>query len=273
MSKIQKESNSQPSFSSCDREGSCCDICQRYKKKAIHNDVQDALGVPAAVAIYVKDTKRKQFTTPSGRHPQPWSLLRYMSKMQKESNSQRTSRLRPSKAGCCDICQRYKKKAIHNALPITMETLRLLRYMSKIQKESNSQHYLCHTSSSHCCCDICQRYKKKAIHNQLRPWMIDNLAVAIYVKDTKRKQFTTRFRDWLRFAPSLPNFLKLRQVGQSSIKLASSDSFCRSCGRSLWHPGRARLSNRRQSKTQCRGLSGTMARTSPFSKWPGVRSS
>ena len=63
MSKIQKESNSQPDWSENVSFLGCCDICQRYKKKAIHNGWLIVGDGGLAVAIYVKDTKRKQFTT------------------------------------------------------------------------------------------------------------------------------------------------------------------------------------------------------------------
>ena len=166
MSKIQKESNSQHSISEGVGLTCCCDICQRYKKKAIHNCKFIARARAFAVAIYVKDTKRKQFTTRKSDNSHSIRLLRYMSKIQKESNSQRVCELEQRSHGCCDICQRYKKKAIHNggtggqrlcgAVAIYVKDTKrkqfttsswapshgawLLRYMSKIQKESNSQH-------------------------------------------------------------------------------------------------------------------------------------
>ena len=58
---------------------SCCDICQRYKKKAIHNGQDHRLLRRRAVAIYVKDTKRKQFTTVDRRSPfGGWAVAIYV---------------------------------------------------------------------------------------------------------------------------------------------------------------------------------------------------
>ena len=73
--------------------------------------------------------------------PAAW-LLRYMSKIQKESNSQLAFGDGSLAFRCCDICQRYKKKAIHNCLQLIAHQDGLLRYMSKIQKESNGTEYV-----------------------------------------------------------------------------------------------------------------------------------
>ena len=160
MSKIQKESNSQRHFVTFREQVGCCDICQRYKKKAIHNHTPFLPPGWSAVAIYVKDTKRKQFTTCG-----PWNAWAHQ----------------------------------------------LLRYMSKIQKESNSQQRASDTLTSAGCCDICQRYKKKAIHNSKSYMPLGSNAVAIYVKDTKRKQFTTARSSHSRTPPLLRYMSKIQK--------------------------------------------------------------
>ena len=63
MSKIQKESKSQLAGYLTAGPLGCCDLCQRYKKKANHNTIFLALSREMDVVTYVKDTKRKQITT------------------------------------------------------------------------------------------------------------------------------------------------------------------------------------------------------------------
>ena len=191
MSKIQKESNSQHDAHTHLRAVCCCDICQRYKKKAIHNGVCSEFGVRSAVAIYVKDTKRKQFTTWTARPFPTTRLLRYMSKIQKESNSQHMSSHRRARCRCCDICQRYKKKAIHNSSMLWRDGFRAVAIYVKDTKRKQFTTPTSRPCAIGSCCDICQRYKKKAIHNFNLQLRRQDRAVAIYVKDTKRKQFTT----------------------------------------------------------------------------------
>ena len=147
------------------RKEGCCDLWQRYKKKAIHNTLCARSPRLGGVVTYDKDTKRKQFTTrmrAAGMNPE---VLWPMTKIQKESNSQRRSMTCRQTVRCCDLWQRYKKKAIHNqpsySLPfrygvVTYDKdtkrkqftttlfivgclLMVLWPMTKIQKESNSQ--------------------------------------------------------------------------------------------------------------------------------------
>ena len=144
-----------------------------------------------AVAIYVKDTKRKQFTTYGKDKEEGMELLRYMSKIQKESNSQLVTRGCSRLGAVAIYVKDTKRKQFTTIIAILINPLMLLRYMSKIQKESNSQQSASLSHPPACCCDICQRYKKKAIHNLVAATHVVVRAVAIYVKDTKRKQFTT----------------------------------------------------------------------------------
>ncbi len=114
-----------------------------------------------------------------------------MSKIQIESNSQRSARVYPT-IKCCIYhvkdtnrkqfttncngkqlrnqlylsCQRYKSKAIHNSPPIFPPSIPAVFIMSKIQIESNSQPHP-NDITSHWRC-------------------------IYHVKDTNRKQFTTR---------------------------------------------------------------------------------
>ena len=220
MTKIQKESNSQPARQTVLRLLACCDLWQRYKKKAIHNICSDATSLYSGVVTYDKDTKRKQFTTPIALLMIFTPVLWPMTKIQKESNSQPWQRLRHYLRRCCDLWQRYKKKAIHNLIVwINLSRLGVVTYdkdtkrkqfttslahivcspvvlwpMTKIQKESNSQL----SDKGHWrrlrCCDLWQRYKKKAIHNVTSTRPLPPLGVVTYDKDTKRKQFTTLLR-------------------------------------------------------------------------------
>ncbi len=113
--------------------------CQRYKSKAIHNNIPTILSTSIAVFImskiqiesnsqlslssttnfgsciyHVKDTNRKQFTTIRNRNIYIFQL--YLS------------------------CQRYKSKAIHNMSINPSPSISAVFIMSKIQIESNSQH-------------------------------------------------------------------------------------------------------------------------------------
>ncbi len=113
---------------------------------------------------YFKDTNRKQFTT-------------------KHDNWTNSDML-------CSIFQRYKSKAIHNFDIGSLKQADVVFNISKIQIESNSQHYLQSLHHNSCCvqyfkdthlkqfttmitllllipalCSIFQRYKSKAIHN------------------------------------------------------------------------------------------------------------
>ena len=118
----------------------CCDLWQRYKKKAIHNSLRARVFFIRGVVTYDKDTKRKQFTTFR------WGML-------------------------CSLL--------------------VLWPMTKIQKESNSQPGVSEPYLSQRCCDLWQRYKKKAIHNLSLGTALCPPGVVTYDKDTKRKQFTT----------------------------------------------------------------------------------
>ena len=116
MTKIQKESNSQrrrsshstrcgvvtydkdtkrkqfttPFFSPC-LFSWCCDLWQRYKKKAIHNVVVLNLIRRKGVVTYDKDTKRKQFTTTSDRWRSSRWVLWPMTKIQKFMTGQEST--------------------------------------------------------------------------------------------------------------------------------------------------------------------------------------
>ncbi len=115
--------------------------CQRYKSKAIHNYplqgyyfihavfimskiqiesnsqqfLQRGSHTPSCI-YHVKDTNRKQFTTPGW--PLPVCAALYLS------------------------CQRYKSKAIHNKAFLFRNCDRAVFIMSKIQIESNSQQFV-----------------------------------------------------------------------------------------------------------------------------------
>ena len=243
MTKIQKESNSQPTENHPIARMWCCDLWQRYKKKAIHNSPWLVAHLQAGVVTYDKDTKRKQFTTSLKVVYLNLQVLWPMTKIQKESNSQPSRCAACSTPRCCDLWQRYKKKAIHNHFVIaqyanegvvtydkdtkrkqftTGQHLvhlghRVLWPMTKIQKESNSQPALCAAARRRPvlwpmtkiqkesnsqpgdlngvfpkgCCDLWQRYKKKAIHNRGGELSMPRWGVVTYDKDTKRKQFTT----------------------------------------------------------------------------------
>ena len=114
MSKIQKESKSQPPRGISIVTFRCCAVCQRYKKKANHNFTLPLHKERKAVVLYVKDTKRKQITTPFSLSACIVLLLCCMSKIQKESKSQPPGDMQGEK-------------------------IMLLCCMSKIQKESKSQ--------------------------------------------------------------------------------------------------------------------------------------
>ncbi len=117
---------------------SLCLSCQRYKSKAIHNpgyyilcrhyvvfimskiqiesnsqQMDSPRGFYRCCVYHVKDTNRKQFTTP--KRDKLNDLL------------------------LCLSCQRYKSKAIHNRMPMVRSSLIVVFIMSKIQIESNSQ--------------------------------------------------------------------------------------------------------------------------------------
>ena len=89
MTKIQKESNSQLFDINFVILFGCCDLWQRYKKKAIHNLVLNQFSIFHGVVTYDKDTKRKQFTTILILSVVRFMVLWPMTKIQKESNSQR----------------------------------------------------------------------------------------------------------------------------------------------------------------------------------------
>ena len=211
MTKIQKESNSQRLERAERKPLRCCDLWQRYKKKAIHNVFQCRNRRGGGVVTYDKDTKRKQFTTIRLNGRTRSLVLWPMTKIQKESNSQHARRIVSACSGCCDLWQRYKKKAIHNRFEgvnlkgagvvtydkdtkrkqfttgaaKTKRELAVLWPMTKIQKESNSQPCNSLTSRSPRCCDLWQRYKKKAIHNSFFSGILVLRGVVTCDKDTK----------------------------------------------------------------------------------------
>ena len=163
ISKIQTESNSQLAWVSFPKVQCCaqyikdtnwkqfttiddhyaetmllCSIYQRYKLKAIHNmgvsvltyaiavlniskiqtesnsqRIDNCTGNREGCAQYIKDTNWKQFTTV--KHFSSWPAV------------------------LCSIYQRYKLKAIHNAVDKTKPKGRAVLNISKIQTESNSQ--------------------------------------------------------------------------------------------------------------------------------------
>ena len=143
-----------------------CSIFQRYKSKAIHNELGSYVMLPTAVfnlskiqiesnsqllLLYIlleigcvqsfKDTNRKQFTT-------------------KTYNAIKIILL-------CSIFQRYKSKAIHNFVWCFSSFKKAVFNLSKIQIESNSQ---------------------------LVGWcFVFTLSCVQSFKDTNRKQFTTPF--------------------------------------------------------------------------------
>ena len=167
MTKIRKESNSQQWIRILVHQRGCCDLWQRYEKKAIHNIVYLPILVPLGVVTYDKDTKRKQFTTISSYKIRRPLVLWPMTKIRKESNSQPMRQMHARACRCCDLWQRYEKKAIHNTQSLSkyfavgvvtydkdtkrkqFTTLRsswwtyhlVLWPMTKIQKESNSQRF------------------------------------------------------------------------------------------------------------------------------------
>ncbi len=167
-----------------------------------------------------------------------------MSKIQIESNSQHALYDEILQKKLYLSCQRYKSKAIHNPVQLSSLINLAVFIMSKIQIESNSQQAFCFLRFR-CSCIYhvkdtnrkqfttwfwflhnslklylsCQRYKSKAIHNDLRDGRINAYAVFImskiqiesnsqliaivrveivsciyHVKDTNRKQFTTTCR-------------------------------------------------------------------------------
>ena len=89
MSKIQKESKSQQSSLGCSQVRVVAIDVKDTKRKQI---TTKAASIPEhihVVAIDVKDTKRKQITTVKDNTTNNCKLLRLMSKIQKESKSQR----------------------------------------------------------------------------------------------------------------------------------------------------------------------------------------
>ena len=241
MTKIQKESNSQRFVQCVPTAYYCCDLWQRYKKKAIHNsDCTGLTQAPDCCDLWQR-YKKKAIHNDSMRALRNEKLLWPMTKIQKESNSQRHCHPHPPVHYCCDLWQRYKKKAIHNrrcAQAKTSATVvtydkdtkrkqfttdrhaerhvhRLLWPMTKIQKESNSQLYELYCSRADDCCDLWQRYKKKAIHNKIMLVVNLPLTVVTYDKDTKRKQFTTRLRWRLRSALLLWPMTKIQKESNS----------------------------------------------------------
>ena len=159
MTKIQKESNSQRHPRLTARSCWCCDLWQRYKKKAIHNHFPKLPPQNFGVVTYDKDTKRKQFTTSICSMLSHSGVLWPMTKIQKESNSQLAPARSEKTARCCDLWQRYKKKAIHNSGQNKEHPPWVLWPMTKIQKESNSQRPLLIIFKIARCCDLWQRYK------------------------------------------------------------------------------------------------------------------
>jgi len=167
-----------------------CSIFQRYKSRAIHNDnafnnsfisavfniskIQiesnsqqfvDLLKIHLSCVQYFKDTNREQFTTLKG--------------------------IQDGTIKLCSIFQRYKSRAIHNAVsPVMLDNAAVFN-ISKIQIESNSQRCTNSVALSGSCvqyfkdtnreqftthqhlqprytmlCSIFQRYKSRAIHNK-----------------------------------------------------------------------------------------------------------
>ena len=108
MTKIQKESNSQLAMGFDFRRCRCCDLWQRYKKKAIHNQNPGRWNKDVGVVTYDKDTKRKQFTTWREWNWEWLLVLWPMTKIQKESNSQPSCWTGGRGRWCCDLWQRYK---------------------------------------------------------------------------------------------------------------------------------------------------------------------
>ena len=163
----------------------CCDLWQRYKKKAIHNKSFIYKHFPVGVVTCDKDTKRKQFTTSSTKLLATSPVLWPVTKIQKESNSQHAVNRTSQNIWCCDLWQRYKKKAIHNirrrrpwgprgvvtcdkdtkrkqftTFPVISKTrIWVLWPVTKIQKESNSQRADRADTQHLRCCDLWQRYK------------------------------------------------------------------------------------------------------------------
>ena len=159
MTKIQKESNSQPAHGADGEAERCCGLWQRYKKKAIHNSVGMPNRFGFGVVAYDKDTKRKQFTTGHG------AIC--------------------SKQRCCGLWQRYKKKAIHNT---SCSVLPFLRGVVAYDKDTKRKQFTTPWSLTRLCercCGLWQRYKKKAIHNRIRSSTKYENGVVTYDKDTK----------------------------------------------------------------------------------------
>ena len=165
ISKIQTESNSQPDYRFFQKPGGCAQYFKDTNWKQFTTNKNIVIN-PRSCAQYFKDTNWKQFTT-----------------------GNITTRL---SEGLCSIFQRYKLKAIHNVLRVLLQKLQVVLNISKIQTESNSQLTKGLELVSQCCaqyfkdtnwkqftthyranrqlsslCSIFQRYKLKAIHNEL----------------------------------------------------------------------------------------------------------
>ena len=181
-----------------------------------------------------------------------------MTKIQKESNSQRKGYAGLQPLWCCGLWQRYKKKAIHNAFfwhlyiglgvvaydkdtkrkqfttqpPVRFRFGPVLWPMTKIQKESNSQLERKISVYFIRCCGLWQRYKKKAIHNFT--CLLESLyrGVVAYDKDTKRKQFTTIYDLFNKAQRVLWPMTKIQKESNSQLLHSMNNSCERCCG--LW---------------------------------------
>ena len=196
MSKIQSESNSQPS-ANCLSNSTV--VIGMSKIQSESNSQHRPSGIVQFLCCdrYVKDTIWKQFTTLL--HNLPLMLLLW------------------------SVCQRYNLKAIHNVSPLRGSPNDVVIGMSKIQSESNSQHLITELYTKGRLWSVCQRYNLKAIHNgyngrcingyvvigmskiqsesnsqPISNWWIIAKGCDRYVKDTIWKQFTTLDRN--RFA-------------------------------------------------------------------------
>ena len=143
------------------------------------------------VVTYDKDTKRKQFTTRRSSTSSRLKLLWPMTKIQKESNSQHSPFTQARPEDCCDLWQRYKKKAIHNVLFVRKDAGPTVVTYDKDTKRKQFTTIDVSATLAANCCDLWQRYKKKAIHNDFTNFSEVRSTVVTYDKDTKRKQFTT----------------------------------------------------------------------------------
>ena len=218
-----------------------CSIFQRYKLKAIHNELKKSKSHEKVVLNISKIQTESNSQRWIICYVAYWSCAQYF----KDTNWKQFTTISLIAGGggmLCSIFQRYKLKAIHNSRNEPCFNSEVVLNISKIQTESNSQLWIQLCWSNHCCaqyfkdtnwkqfttasavfistsllCSIFQRYKLKAIHNEIQVWeenakVVLNISkiqtesnsqlyccgcfnlvcCAQYFKDTNWKQFTTQ---------------------------------------------------------------------------------